>query len=203
MNHRFQCRCGARQGEIGQPDRAMRAVCYCGDCQAYAHVLGPPEAVLDPLGGTDIVATQSRFVTFTSTTQSMACISLSPRGLLRWYAKCCSTPIANTPRNWKLPYVGLVHTCLRQPEPLEQSFPKVHLRVNARSAKGRPPRADGLNGIARFAGLVLRLAGSRLSGGYKATALFDAKGRPIVEVIVAPRAAVEEARRAAVAEPGR
>ena len=197
MNHRFQCQCGALQGEIGHPSRGLRAVCYCGDCQAYAHVLGQPQRVLDSLGGTDVVATQSKYVRFTSNTQPLACLSLSPRGLLRWYARCCSTPIANTPRNWKLPYVGLVHTCLRQPDPLEQSFPKVRMRVNTKTAKGRPPRGDRLSGMARFAGLALRLTGSRLSGGYRATPFFDAKGVPIAEVVVAPRAAVEEARRAA------
>lgn len=196
MNHRFQCQCGALQGEIGQPDRGVRAVCYCGDCQAYARVLGQPQRVLDLLGGTDVVATQSKYVTFTSKTQTLACLSLSPQGLLRWYAKCCSTPIANTPRNWKLPYVGLVHTCLRQPEPLEQSFAKVQLHVNTKAAKGRPPRVGRLSGMTRFAGLALRLTGSRLSGGYRATPFFDAKGVPITEVIVAPRAAVQEARAA-------
>lgn len=196
MRHRFQCQCGALQGEIREPHRGVRAVCYCRDCQAYAHLLGQPQRVLDPLGGTDVVATQSRYVSFTSGTQTLACLSLSPQGLLRWYAKCCGTPIANTPRHWKLPYVGLVHTCLRQPEPLEQTFPQVQLQVNTRSAKGRPPRAGTLDGMARFAALVLRLAGSRLSGGYKATPFFDAKGVPVAEVTVAARAAVEEARRA-------
>ena len=197
MSHRFQCQCGALQGEIGQPERGLRAVCYCGDCQAYAHLLGKPQFVLDPLGGTDVVAIQSRYVSFTTGTQTLACLSLSPRGLLRWYAKCCSTPIANTPRNWKLPYVGLVHTCLRQPEPLEQSFPEVQMHVNTGRAKGRPPRVGRVGGMARFAGLALRLAGSRLNGAYRETPFFDAEGVPIAEVVVAPRAAVEEARRSA------
>ncbi len=196
MVYRFQCRCGELTGEISQPDRSLRAVCYCGDCQAYAHVLGPPQSVLDPQGGTDVLATNAGHVKFTSGTQTLACLSLSPRGLLRWYASCCSTPIGNTPRNWKLPYVGLVHTCLRQPDPLEQTFPTVQLRVNTKAARGRPPRDGSLGGMARFAGLMLRLSGSRFSGGYKATPFFDTHGEPIAEVVVTPRAAVEDARRA-------
>ena len=86
--------------------------CYCRDCQAFAHALGNPGAILDKLGGTDIVATLQQYVTFTKGTEALACLSLSERGLLRWYANCCNTPIANTARNPKLSYVGLVHTCL-------------------------------------------------------------------------------------------
>lgn len=196
MPHRFQCQCGSLQGEVDRPGQAARAVCYCKDCQAYAHVLGQPQRVLDVLGGTDIVATEARNVRFTAGKEQLACLSLSPRGLLRWYANCCSTPIANTPRDWRLPYVGMVHTCLRRPDPIEQSFPEVQMHVNTRSARGKPPPGHPIAGMARFARLMLRLTASRLRGGYKATPLFDAQGRPVVEVKVAPRAAVEEARRA-------
>jgi hypothetical protein len=175
----------------------MRAACYCGDCQAYAYVLGEPAAVLDPLGGTEVVATKAGHVRFTSDKATLACLSLSPKGLLRWYASCCGTPIANTPRNWKLPYVGLVHTCLRQPDPFEQSFPKVQMRVNTGGARGRPPPVGGLGGLPGFARLFLRIAGSRLDGSYQATPFFDAAGAPVAEVVVTPRAEVEAARRAA------
>ena len=196
MSHRFQCQCGVLQGLVSHPQRGMRAACYCGDCQAYAHLLGAPQRVLDPLGGTEVVAIPAACVSFTTGTQALACISLSPRGLLRWYAKCCKTPIANTPRNWKMPYVGLVHTCLRQPEPLERSFPEVQMRVNTKSAKGKPPRVAGLGGMVSFAGLAARLAGARLTKSYARTPFFDAAGTPVAEVVVAPLAEVEESRRA-------
>jgi hypothetical protein len=143
-----------------------------------------------------VVATQARNVTFTSSA-SLACLSLSPRGLLRWYASCCGTPIANTPRNWKLPYVGLVHTCLRQPQPLEMSFPGDPLRVNTAGAHGVPPKGRSLAGMARFGTLALRLAASRLGGRHRATPFFDAQGRPAREVRVVPKAEVDAARAAA------
>ena len=197
MNHRFQCRCSAVHGEVGRPEQAVRAICYCRDCQAYAHVLGEAKRVLDPLGGTDIVATHSRNVRFTSSTAALACLSLSPNGLLRWYASCCNTPIANTGRDWKLPYVGLVHTCLHVPDALERSFPKVQLRINAQGAHGTPPAGGKLAGTAAFGSLVLRLLGSRLRGGYRQTPFFDGNGAPVAPATVPPRAAVEQARRAA------
>ncbi|HET8746610.1 MAG TPA: DUF6151 family protein [Ramlibacter sp.] len=158
MAHRFQCACGKLQGEIRQPRHGVRAVCYCRDCQAYAHLLQRADQVLDASGGTDVVATPASNVAITAGREQLACVSLSPRGLLRWYAACCGTPIANTPRNWKLPYVGLVHTCLHQPDPLERSFPRVALRVNTKSAHGPVPRDTGFAGKLRFARVALRLA---------------------------------------------
>jgi hypothetical protein len=197
MTHRFQCQCGRVAGEIDAPRRAMRAVCYCRDCQTYAHLLGQPRRVLDALGGTDVVATHAKHVRFTRGLESLACVSLSPNGLLRWYARCCSTPIANTPRDWKLPYVGFVHTCLRQPDPLERDFPKVEMRVNVKSAHGAPPRDTSPLAYPRFFAMVMRLGAARLAGGSKEHPLFGAQGAPVVPVQVADRAAVEAARRAA------
>jgi len=198
MSHRFQCQCGTLRGELGHPPRGVRAVCYCDDCQTYAHLLGEPQRVLDPLGGTEVVAALASDVRFTSAIDALACVSLSPRGLLRWYASCCRTPIANTPRNRKLPYVGLVHSCLHQPDPLERSFPRVHLRVNTAHAKGQPPGYGRLGGMARFGSLAARLAAARLVGGYQATPFFDANGEPVSPVVVASRDAVDQARRAAI-----
>lgn len=196
MVHRFQCRCGRLQGEMAQPEQAMRAVCYCRDCQAYAHLLGQPQQVLDAHGGTDIVATQSRYVRFTSGAESLACLSLSPRGLLRWYAGCCRTPIANTARDWKLPYAGMVHSCLRQPQPMETSFPRIEMVVNTKSAKGAPPQVSRTRGVLRFARLMLRILAARARGAYRQTPFFDASGAPVVEVKVAEREAVARARSA-------
>ncbi len=199
MTHRFQCKCGTVRGEIDEPRQGVRAVCYCVDCQAYAHLLGQAPTVLDPLGGTDVVATQAKYVRFTSGAQSLACLSLSPRGLLRWYAACCKTPIANTPREWKLPYVGLVHSCLRQPDPIDESFGPPQLHVNAKTAKGKPPPGRGLAGMARFAQLMMRLTAARMSKSYRRTPFFDAQGAPVTDVAVAERQAVEQARRTAAA----
>jgi hypothetical protein len=199
MTHPLQCSCGRVRGEILQPGRAMRVVCYCRDCQTYAHLLQRAGQVLDPVGGTDVVATSADNLAITAGREHLACVSLSPRGLLRWYAACCGTPVANTPRDWKLPYVGLVHTCLRQPDPLERSFPRVELRVNTKGAHGAVPRDTPVLGKLRFLRMVIRLAGLRLRGAYKSTPLFSASGDPVALPRVAPREEVEAARRAAAA----
>jgi len=197
MPHRFQCTCGKVQGEIREPGQGMRAACYCMDCQTYAHLLGRADQVLDPIGGTDVVATPAGNVAITAGREHLQCVSLSPRGLLRWYAGCCGTPIANTPRDWKLPYIGLVHTCLRQPDAFERSFPRVDIRVNTKGAHGAVPRDGGLAGKLRFLRMMLALARMRLTGAYRATPLFSAGGEPLAVPRVAERAEVEAARRAA------
>jgi len=84
----------------------MRATCYCKDCQSFAYFLGKEKETLNELGGTDIVPASPRCVTFKQGQASLACLQLSPKGLLRWYAKCRNTPIGNTWRNNKLSYVG-------------------------------------------------------------------------------------------------
>lgn len=195
MSHFFQCRCGALRGEIAEPQHGLRAVCYCHDCQAYARLLGKPEQVLDRLGGTDIVATQSKYVRFTWGSANLACLSLSPRGLLRWYAKCCNTPVANTPRDWRLPYAGMVHTVLRQPDRIERSFPRVQMQVNTKSAHSKPPHAGQVSGLFGFAALMLKLLTARLLGRHTSTPFFDAQGNPVAPVTVPTREAVEAARR--------
>ena len=186
QTHPFQCRCGTLKGEVARPERGVRAVCYCRDCQAFARELGDPGAVLDELGGTDVVATQSRYVRFTSDTRTLACLSLYPRGLLRWYASCCRTPIGNTPRDWRLPYIGLVHACLGTVEPLKRSWPRVQLRVNTKGASGAPPRMPWTQFLPMLA-FMPRMAAARLSGAYRQTPFFDEQGKPRAEVRLAAR----------------
>lgn len=42
MNHPLQCQCGTLKGYVSPPDMAIRGVCYCKDCQAFAHFLERP-----------------------------------------------------------------------------------------------------------------------------------------------------------------
>lgn len=194
MNHRIQCRCGALSGEVTHPHAAMRAVCYCRDCRAYALHLGQAAAVLDAAGGTDVVATQARYVALTGGVEHLACLSLKENGLLRWYARCCNTPLANTPRDWRLPYVGLVHACLAKP--LESTFPPAQLRVNTKSAKGPVPPTPWHQWLTLLA-FMPQFAVARLTGAYRQTPFFSATGAPRVDVRVLSPAERQAARRAA------
>lgn len=172
MNHPLRCGCGAIQGHIERSPSAVRAVCYCRDCQAYARFLGTSR-VTDESGGTEVVAFAANHLRFTAGLDALACASLSERGILRWYAGCCNTPIANTPRDPRIAYVGVVHSCVDAgPPKLEDSFGPLRIAVNTNSARGRvrsTPVASTF-GVAR---LVLSLAAARLGGAYRTNPFFE------------------------------
>ena len=181
MNHPLQCQCGSVRGFVAGAAISNRVVCYCSDCQAFAHFLGREADVLDERGGTDIIQTLPRNVTITHGMQSIACMRLTSTGLLRWFTGCCGTPIGNTLASPKISFIGLVHTCLENPDvSLEASFGPVRAWVNTASARGMPkPRTAGLTaGIVR---LIYRALKARLNGSYKHNPFFHPdSGLPVV-----------------------
>lgn len=179
-------------------EHAVRGVCYCKDCRAYSHHLGKLPQTHDAQGGAEFVATLAKCVTFAQGTEQLACLSLSDKGALRWYASCCRTPIANTFRNWKVPYVGLVSACLEaDPAAYERAFPRLQVRVNTGSAKQAPPSLR-LSTVAALAGFLPRVLLSGVTGTYKQTPFFDGPaGLPRAEVAVLSAAERTRAYRAA------
>src|SRR5215831_20849654 len=92
----LRCQCGRMRGVASDvsPSTGFRVVCYCKDCQAFAHFLDRAD-VLDPAGGTDIFQMPPGRLKLTAGTDAMRCLRLSNK-VLRWYSDCCRTPIANT-----------------------------------------------------------------------------------------------------------
>ena len=193
MNHPLRCRCGGLRGHVVPSIAATRAICYCKDCQAYARFLETP-GIADANGGTEVIASSAQAVHLTSGSERLACLSLRDGGLLRWYAGCCKTPIANTPRNPGMPYVGLVHCCLEaEAPPLDKSFGQRRIVVNTQSARNHV-RATPLATLARVVVLMTSLAGARLTGAYRRNPFFVAGTRtPIRDVHVL---SADEGRRA-------
>ena len=181
MDFPVRCRCGQLEGQLTCTERAARAVCYCRDCQAFARFLGNPERILNAHAGTDIVATSPRFLRIAKGKEQLRCMSLSDKGLLRWYTACCRTPIGNTPRDPRLSYVGLVHSCLAgSPDALAAAFGPARVAINTASASGpvaatRWPMAWAVLKIMR------NVWGARLGGKYRHTPFFMAgTARPLV-----------------------
>ena len=92
------------------PSAGFRFVCYCKDCQAFARFLERPD-ILDAAGGTDIFQMPPGQVTFTAGSDALRCLRLSGK-VLRWYADCCRTPIANTATDPRFPVVALIHSII-------------------------------------------------------------------------------------------
>lgn len=193
MNHPIRCRCGALQGQLQRNGREARLVCYCKDCQAFARYLCADADILDATGGTEVIQTQPRFVTFTAGREHLACMRLSDKGLVRWYAACCNTPIGNTAATNKLAFVGLIHNCLSVPDKTAlNAFGPVLARVNGKSALGSPKPKDSGLAIAIWRALKMMLK-ARLNGSYKQSPFFD----PVTNTtVVAPTVLTEAQRRA-------
>src|SRR5690349_6609340 len=104
----LKCKCGKLAGMARKvtPAGGNRIICMCDDCQAFAKFLGCSE-VLDAHGGTDIFQLRPSQLTFTQGKQQLRCIKLKEKGMLRWYADCCKTPVANMMASAKVPFVGM------------------------------------------------------------------------------------------------
>jgi hypothetical protein len=104
----LRCRCGEVRGSVMNPSprTVNRVVCYCDDCQAFAHHLGRAD-LLDADGGTDIVQVAPASLKFVQGQHRIGGLRLAPKGLFRWYASCCNTPLGNTVSP-AIPFVGIV-----------------------------------------------------------------------------------------------
>ncbi|MEO8113126.1 MAG: DUF6151 family protein [Phenylobacterium sp.] len=195
MSHPLQCRCGALTGFVENENRATHSRCYCEDCQAFARFLGRDADLLDDRGGSEAIQTLPKDVVFARGVEHLACLRLSDRGLLRWYAACCGTPIGNTPPTSRLPFVGLARACLENTAPtVEQSFGPVRFCLFTSGARGgsKPKPFGG-------AGFMIWLIGNRLrarfTGGFRRNPFFDTvKDQPIVEAKVLTSAERDQLR---------
>ncbi|QNA89345.1 hypothetical protein G4G28_14260 [Massilia sp. Dwa41.01b] len=179
MDIQLRCKCGKLRGSVDANRVVARAVCYCRDCQAFARFLKKEGEVLDAAGGTEVEATRPSGVRLTSGLEHLACMSLSPRGIYRWYASCCGTPIGNTPRDAKVAYVGLVRACLMEaPEVLDRQLGRKRFAANTKSAHGPVPSTPlGLALAVVKIGSMITAA--RLGGGYRDNPFFDAGEAPV------------------------
>ena len=160
------CRCGEVSGRLrnAAPATLNRAICYCVDCQAFLHHIGRPD-LLDPQGGTDIVQVAPQTVSFERGTERIVGVRLNPKGLFRWYASCCKTPLGNT-QTPSLPFVGFAHEVFRGADGRrrEELFGKVRGSVFGHQAIGGPPAGYKKLPLGLFAHSIRLLLGWKLGG---------------------------------------
>jgi hypothetical protein len=170
MTIALRCRCGKLRGQVDETRVAARAVCYCKDCQAYGHFLG--SGVLDEAGGTEVAATLPAAVRFDAGLEHLACMSLSPKGLYRWYASCCRTPVGATPRDPRTSYIGLVRACLDAPDAeLERTLGPLRCRTQTATAT-KPVASSGLSTAWVVFKVGTMMLKARLGGGYRNNPFF-------------------------------
>ena len=184
VNIIIECKCGKLRGTAdSRYAKGYRAICLCDDCQAYAHYLDQATNVLDINGGTDIFPINPAELKITQGIENLKCIRLIPKGMFRWYAGCCKTPIANSSAS--IPYIGMVHTILEKTnnaKELENQFGPPTARIQGKF--GIKPLPAGtlekvsLAFILRALKLMLLV---HLRGLTKPSPFLDKDGKPLVE----------------------
>ncbi len=197
VDHPIGCRCGRLRGTLAAGARVARIACYCLDCQTSAHALGQSRVVLDALGGTDVITSLQQHLSFSGDASTLACLSLSEDGILRWYAGCCATPIANTTRNPVISYVGIVHACVAATrDELAPIFGPAGMAVYTGHARRRLKSAR-LRTAANMAEGIAQVVRARIDGTWRTSPFFDpVDHQPVIERRVLSPAEWRAARRA-------
>jgi Family of unknown function (DUF6151) len=177
----LRCRCGCVRGTASDVAQStgFRFICYCRDCQAFARFLGLAD-VLDAAGGTDIFHMPPARVKLTAGADALRCLRLSSK-VLRWYADCCRTPIANTPATPGFPVIGMVHCFMDHTadgRTRDEVLGPPLCRIFERSAVAPlPPNAPGPPSLALFARRASKLLGWWVRGLNRPTPFFDDRTR--------------------------
>lgn len=176
----LKCACGTVKGKIASVSSRIgtRIICCCHDCQAFAHYLGQGESVLDQYGGTDIFQIPMSSLTITEGKSQIACLRLSSKGLHRWYASCCNTPIGNT-FGAGGPFIGVIHSFIDNSQTRDVDLGKSRGYVFSQFAKSPIPedlKASPLNINFR---MVTKILTWKLKGFSKPSAFFNEDGAPI------------------------
>lgn len=193
-----QCACGTVRGTLQDvsPSTVSNVVCHCDDCRTFVHHLGTADDVLTEHGGVHIVqSTPSRY-TLTAGQDQVGLVRLSPRGLLRFYATCCNTPLANMVDRPGLAFVGVPRVTL--PADADAHIgPQVG--IQARFATGDRSTLDAHDKApaSLLVRTVFRLGVGRMQGLHKPSPFRDADG-----TLTVPATVLTKEQRAAARDAG-
>lgn len=173
----IRCRCGEVTGRVDNAarDTTNRMVCYCDDCQAYAHRLGRAD-LLDEHGGSDVVQVAPASLSYLRGTDRIAGLRLKPKGLYRWYASCCKTPLGNT-LGPAIPFVGLVVQVFGAPDDV---FGPPRGRSFGKFAVGTPPPGSTRLDLRLIGRAIGKVAGWKLRGATWPHPFFDRATRAAI-----------------------
>ncbi len=173
------------------PAAGFRFVCYCDDCRGFVRFLDRLD-LLDAAGGTDIFHLAPARVKLTGGLDALRAVQFSAK-VLRWYADCCRTPIANTAVRPSFPIVALIHAFMDH-SASDAVLGLPVCRIYDRSATGPlPPDAPPPPSLGMFARRGAKLVRWRLSGLHRPNPFFDQDD--------APRARPQRIRRPLAATP--
>ncbi|MEO1042100.1 MAG: DUF6151 family protein [Pseudomonadota bacterium] len=184
MDIDFSCSCGSLtfKVEAVSPKTGTHVHCYCSDCQAFATVLGRGDQVLDERGGTEIFQFVPSRLTVTSGAEHLAVLRFGEKGLMRWYASCCDTPIGNTSASPSIPIMGIVDPTNRALEK-DMAVSAMGESVGAfcPNEGWGPVDAPQVKVLKMIRRAVVRAIGPFLAGRLSRHALFDENKNPVAK----------------------
>lgn len=138
-----QCFCGKIEGttENINSSTGTRIVCCCDDCQIFAEYLGNEGNILDQYGGTDIFQMPISQLKISQGNEHIGCMRISSKGMYRWYASCCNTPIGNTLGSG-VPFIGLIHSFMANPSTRDTDLGKIRGYLEIKFAKQQVPKTQ-------------------------------------------------------------
>ncbi|MEP0332219.1 MAG: DUF6151 family protein [Anderseniella sp.] len=182
----ISCTCGKLRGKLHavSPDRGARYVCHCKDCQAFIHFLERQSDVLDQNAGTGVFQTRPSRLTIASGIDQLRCIRLTAKPTLRWYARCCNSPLFNTTSSGRYPFLSVICHCI-DPDLLDNAMGPIRGHLFVAEAIGDMSGKREAGGNRMLFAVIYRMICERLSGRSRNTPLFDpATGEPVAVATV-------------------
>jgi hypothetical protein len=181
----LSCACGQVQGKTEETNAQSgnRVHCCCADCQKFATFLEQEDNILDEYGATDIFQIPLAHLHITHGHENLALMRLSAKGLNRWYAKCCNTPIGNT-LGGKAPFIGVIHNFMQHISSRDKELGKTRGYIHCQSAKQPIPDILQLSFFKISMRLLGKLLSWKLKGLNQPSAFFDENARPIVKPLI-------------------
>jgi hypothetical protein len=189
----LSCACGQVQGrtEDVNAQSGNRVHCCCTDCQKFAVSLEQEDTILDQYGATDIFQIPLAHLHITQGNNHLALMRLSPKGLNRWYAKCCNTPIGNT-LGGKAPFIGIIHNFMQCEKSRDQEIGKTRGYIHYQSARQPVPNALQLSFFKVSIRVLGKLISWKLKGLNQPSAFFDENFHPIIKPLIAVQQVTNE-----------
>lgn len=182
----LSCSCGRFKAVLRESDASSgrRLKCYCTDCQTAAYAFDKAD-LLDAHGGTDLFHTIPAKLEITEGEEHLACLRLSPGGLMRWYADCCDTPVFSTTGSTKLRFIGISSDVVDG----DRDTTLGPIKTVARTKSAKP--GEDMPTDRNYAGAVYGVLSRHLAAvlrGQKNHPLFDDTATPVVEPRVLTKA---------------
>ena len=181
----FQCVCGSLTGRLHDIDPSVgdHLICHCSDCLAFARYLDCAERVPNDQEGIELFQTRVSRMSITSGKENLSCVHLTEKRMLRWFTRCCRTPLFHTLETGWVPFVT-THVAILNPENRAAAIgePRGHTHI-----RNPPAGVDKFREVSMFSVMAfffVRMCKDLLSGAFRRAELFEPTTlKPVVQPI--------------------